>query len=205
MEDFIKFSKIPRYSRDCIITEKIDGTNAQILIQLLNDKTTVMDSFKEREWPIIKEGRFYFGITPGSRNRWITPKKDNYNFAQWVWDNQTSLFDLGPGRHFGEWWGSGIQRRYGLEEKRFSLFNVGKWNEENCPSCCHVVPVLCEGVFHTTTIESILHDLEAKGSQASPGFMDPEGIVIFHSASGNLFKKTIKDDEKPKGQGEKDV
>ena len=26
------FNKIPRLSRDCVITEKLDGTNAQILI-----------------------------------------------------------------------------------------------------------------------------------------------------------------------------
>jgi hypothetical protein len=30
--------------------------------------------------------------------------------------------------------------------------------------------------------------------------MRPEGIVVFHTASGALFKKTIEGDEKPKGQ-----
>jgi hypothetical protein len=30
--------------------------------------------------------------------------------------------------------------------------------------------------------------------------MDPEGIVIFHTASGQLFKKTLKDDEGGKGK-----
>ncbi len=28
---------------------------------------------------------------------------------------------------------------------------------------------------------------------------DPEGIIIFHTASGHLYKKTIQGDEKPKG------
>jgi len=28
-----------------------------------------------------------------------------------------------------------------------------------------------------------------------PGFMDPEGVVIFHAASGTLFKKTLHGDE----------
>lgn len=28
MPDFVKFPSIPRWSRDIIITEKIDGTNA---------------------------------------------------------------------------------------------------------------------------------------------------------------------------------
>jgi hypothetical protein len=34
----------------------------------------------------------------------------------------------------------------------------------------------------------------------APGFMDPEGIVVFHAAAGVCFKKTIKDDARPKGQ-----
>ncbi len=205
MEDFVKYQKIPRFSREIKITEKIDGTNAQILIQLLNDKTSIIESFKEREWPLIKEGRFLFGITPGSRNRWITIKKDNYGFAKWVFENQEDLFNLGPGRHFGEWWGQGIQRKYSLDEKRFSLFNVERWNPFNCPKCCHIVPVLHNGEFTTFNIDSALRILRLNGSYASPNFMDPEGIVIFHSASGTLFKKTIKNDEKPKSQGEKDV
>jgi hypothetical protein len=28
--------------------------------------------------------------------------------------------------------------------------------------------------------------------------MDPEGIVIYHTAAGTLFKKTCVDDHKPK-------
>ncbi|MES2133853.1 MAG: RNA ligase family protein [Bacteroidota bacterium] len=30
--DFLEFPKMPRLSREVIITEKIDGTNAQLLI-----------------------------------------------------------------------------------------------------------------------------------------------------------------------------
>jgi hypothetical protein len=33
---------------------------------------------------------------------------------------------------------------------------------------------------------------------AVPGFMRPEGVVIFHTASGTLYKKTVKDDHQPK-------
>jgi hypothetical protein len=78
-----------------------------------------------------------------SRSRWITPDDDNFGFAAWVEANRDELLTLGPGRHFGEWWGSGIQRGYGLPkgEKRFSLFNVSRWGESR-PACCHVVPVL---------------------------------------------------------------
>ena len=41
--------------------------------------------------------------------------------------HRLSMTFLVPGRHFGEWWGSGIQRGYGLDEKTFSLFNAYRW------------------------------------------------------------------------------
>jgi hypothetical protein len=41
--------------------------------------------------------------------------------------------------------------------------------------------------------------LERAGSAAAPGFMEPEGIVVWHEAAGTLFKKTILDDDAPKG------
>jgi hypothetical protein len=36
------------------------------------------------------------------------------------------------------------------------------------------------------------------GSYAAPGFMNPEGIVCFHTAANIGFKKTIQKDELPK-------
>jgi len=45
----------------------------------------------------------------------------------------------------------------------------------------------------------MLNEMRTGGSLAVPGYMDPEGIVVFHEASGTLFKATCKDDEKPKG------
>lgn len=178
MTDFVPFEKMARLSRGCVITEKLDGTNAQIFIH--DDGVT---------------------IEVGSRNRWITPADDNYGFAGWVERNRDDLLRLGPGRHFGEWWGSGIQRRYGLtgDDKRFSLFNTGRWlTNPDRPECCHVVPMLYAGVFSDTAVEQTLANLASGGSVAAPGFMDPEGIVVFHSASRTLFKKTIKNDEAPK-------
>jgi hypothetical protein len=59
---------------------------------------------------------------------------------------------------------------------------------------------LCQGKFNTGFINSVLEDLGVDGSKAVPGFKNPEGIVIYHTASGQLFKKTIENDEKPKGQ-----
>ena len=155
-----------------------------------------------------------------SRNRWLTTGKqnDNHAFAYWVKENAEELFQLGPGRHFGEWYGKGIQRGYGIEEKRWALFNVSKWAKRNngvylndlrektnnpkleyCPNCCEVVPILYEGMFDTQMIDIVLHQLEREGSRAVPGYFDVEGVCIFHTASGQYFKKTIVGDDKPKG------
>ena len=195
---FQEFNKIPRLSRDMIITEKIDGTNAQIAI------------FNPAELGIEGEellGEFQFPVGDyimmiGSRTRWIAPGKgtDNMGFASWVLEHSEDLLKLGEGIHYGEWWGSGIQRGYGLKEKKFSLFNVSRWGDPSTrPVCCDVVPNLYTGIFSTNTVECILSDLERDGSHAAPGYMKPEGIVIYHVAGGYYFKKTIDNDESPKG------
>lgn len=194
--DFQEFPKISRLSRECIISEKIDGTNAQIYI--------------------TEDGQFL----TGSRTRWITPEQDNYGFAAWAYAHREELMNLGVGRHFGEWWGAGCQRGYGLPkgERRWSLFNVSRWCLEGqtplriptadpriekyqdvLPACCHLVPVLYRGIFSTEECDIALSKLRATGSQAAIGFMKPEGIVCFHTASNSGFKKTLEKDEVPKG------
>jgi len=168
--EFKPFDSIPRLSKTIVISEKIDGTNA--CIHVSDDGMTV---------------------TAGSRSRWITPGDDNFGFARWVHDHTDELRGLGPGYHYGEWWGAGIQRRYGLQEKRFSLFNAGRWETER-PPCCHVVPVLYRGPFSLSAVDDELGRLAAEGSRAAPGFMQPEGIVVYHEASRQLFKKTLDGD-----------
>lgn len=175
MSDFVPFPKIPRLKRGCVITEKLDGTNAQIVIDA--------------------EGN----VRAGSRNRWITPGDDNYGFARWVYDHEDELRGLGEGQHFGEWWGNGIQRGYGLKEKRFSLFNSGRWSTDR-PACCDVVPVLYAGDFTTNTVDWVLDTLKETGSQAAPGFMRPEGIIVFMTASRHLYKVLAENDDKAKGE-----
>lgn len=171
---FKDFKKIPRLSRECVITEKIDGTNGVIYIE--NNVLWV-----------------------GSRSRWLSETSDNFGFYKWAMENREELLKLGLGYHYGEWWGVGIQRNYGLKEKRFSLFNVSKWDDfEIRPKCCEIVPILYTGLFKTDVIDTVLEDLKL-GSVAVPGFMNPEGIVIFHKPSGYLFKKTLEKDEEPKG------
>ena len=187
--DFVGFPKIARLSRECVVTEKIDGTNAQVHI------TPDLDA-------AIPAVRVVGGLAvlAGSRTRWITPSDDNFGFAAWVADHAEELVKLGPGSHFGEWWGSGIQRKYGLDHKRFSLFNTSRWSDDAArPACCHVVPVLYQGTFGTDAVRICLSDLLVNGSRAAPGFMQPEGVIVYHTAGNLYFKKTILKDEEPKG------
>lgn len=200
MLEFKSFQKIPRYSRECIITEKIDGTNASIYIGGEVDNGEQGLAF---ERGIDRGNSIYLRednvFLVASRTRWITPQDDNQGFANWAYEHKEELLKLGPGQHFGEWWGKSIQRTYGLTEKRFSLFNVSKWTDEVRPNCCGVVPILYKGMFTSEAIELTLAELKGRGSQAVLGYMNPEGIVIYHMQSGHYYKKTIVGDEKPKG------
>lgn len=210
-EEFVKFPKMARLSREVIISEKIDGTNAQVFIK-------VLEGADDPGALVCKDG---LAMYAGSRTRWITPTNDNFGFAKWVVDHADDLFLLGPGRHFGEWWGSGIQRGYGLAkgERRWSLFNTVRWClhgsaperiamadpriekwQDVLPACCGLVPVLYRGIFDTLIADEMLADLRGLGSKAAPGFMNPEGIVVFHTAANVGFKKTIEKDDTPKSE-----
>jgi hypothetical protein len=217
---FSPFPKMGRLTRTCVITEKIDGTNAQVNIV---PKSLV--SLAEDVSAVVAESADSF-MFAGSRTRYITPGEntDNAGFAAWVQEHADELFELGPGRHFGEWWGSKIQCGYGLTEKRFSLFNTSRWTDRHfiptsdgltyigegevgsmpgegkqwAPRCCYVVPVLHEGLFSERVVDNMLALLKHQGSVAAPGFMQPEGIVIYHVPTGVSFKKTLVRDESPK-------
>lgn len=192
-EKFRPFPKIPRWSREVIISEKIDGTNASIHID--------------------EEGNF----RTASRNRWITVDDDNFGFSQWAHLHKEELMKLGVGSHFGEWWGSKIQRGYGLTdgERRWSLFNVIRWCrygetpeqipcadprivkfQEELPQCVDLVPILWKGLFDYLDLEAIMSKLWQEGSRAAPGYMRPEGVVIFHTGGNTMFKKTFEGDKK---------
>lgn len=215
--EFEEWPKIARLSRDIIISEKIDGTNSSIFISDIHLEPTykgftyesntyvndsnVIATFKN------SDGIPKYTMRAGSRTKWIFPGKqsDNEGFARWALNNAEELFKLGEGHHFGEWWGSGIKRGYNLPkgEKRFSLFNISRWgiggkDETSKPNCCHVVPILYTGPFETLEIEIALYMLKHSGSEASPGFMNPEGVIVWHTAANIGFKKTIKNDEIPK-------
>lgn len=179
MQPFPKFPKIPRWLKPVFVTEKIDGTNGLIFI-----------------------GEDY--VSAGSRSRWIAPgKEDNFGFAGWVHKNENALVRvLGPGYHYGEWWGVGIQRGYDLDRRHFSLFNVGRWKEDelraaDAPSALTVVPTL--RMLSYPDSDFILEEwdkLRDYGSVAAPGYMNAEGIMLYHSAANQYFKFPFESDAK---------
>lgn len=193
---FEPFRKIPRYRREIVVTEKLDGTNATIYID--------------------GSGQIF----AGSRNRWITPEDDNFGFAAWVELNTPELLRLGAGVHRGEWWGKGVNRGYGLLTRHFSLFNTCKFclygdtpqvisKQDNpigdiyqtvLPACVGLVPVLYSGEHDQSMINGVVNVLKAQGSMAAPGYMNPEGVVIYHTAANVYFKQTIDNDSQPKGK-----
>ncbi|WP_208861723.1 RNA ligase family protein [Mycobacteroides salmoniphilum] len=178
--EFKPWPKTPRLNgASMVITEKIDGTNACIII--------------------TEDGE----VGAQSRNRLITKENDNYGFARWVDENQGQLLhDLGTGYHYGEWWGSGIQSGYGLVngEKRFSLFNTGRWaDEEFAVPGLGVVPVLFQYQLDTHYIAKAVQELSEVGSKAAPGFMNPEGVIVYIPRANQVFKVLIENDDIPKG------
>lgn len=170
---FEAWPSTPRLYRGMVITEKLDGTNAAIVI--------------------TDDGDF----ACQSRKRLITPDNDNMGFAAWAYSKREELtVFLGPGRHFGEWWGKGIQRGYDMPCRVFSLFNSHRWGPQDDmwnfrPDGLDVVPTLYRGHFDLHTVETIKTTLTVMGSVAAPGFMDPEGVIVWHPAAGAKFKSTF--------------
>lgn len=185
--EFQPFPKIPRLFRDCCITEKLDGTNASVHISETDP----------------------YEIKVASRNRLISPEDDNFGFAEYVRQNFNEFVKLGPGSHFGEWYGAGIGRGYGMSYRKFALFNTGRFCTRNSlgshtdktliPDIFEVVPIIYQGPFTENAVRLALTALK-NGSYARPGYINPEGIVIFHYASRQYFKVTLENDGVPKGK-----
>ena len=183
--EFEGFAKIPRLTKGFHLSEKIDGTNAQIYIGQINAEGfigTPVDMDYDR-------GLFMFA---GSRKRYITPEDDNFGFARWCLDNAEELYKLGPGRHFGEWFGPGIQKNpLNVSEKRLAMFNP-KWIDQG-PECIEVVPQL--GLVTHDQIDEALRNLYDSGTQVKGGEGEAEGIMLYHEASQQIYKRTFHNDE----------
>lgn len=199
--EFLSWSKIPRFNREWEITEKIDGTNGVLYWTDQND-----GRFDSLLTLATVDGLHLFA---GSRKRWLSPGSDNFGFATWAKENAEGLRSLGPGRHYGEWYGQGINRGYGLLERRFALFNTKfteSWDfgiepDQGFPKGVDVVPVLTTvmGQHLNSEIRSALDWMKSMGSSIAPGFENPEGIVVRHVQHGDRFKVLLEGDELPKG------
>lgn len=201
--EFKSFGEIKRLGKIHLsITQKLHGTNAQIYIydeeipdtvNFLEDGTTVPAT--ERK------------LICGSRTRWIYPGDDNFGFAGFVNQHKQAFIEkLGPGRHYGEWIGPGINSGEGLKEKTFALFNWEKEYPSGLPPQTILVPVLFDGFLEDVLdfkilISEVMESLKDEGSKLVPGFMRPEGIVI--DLNGQRFKKVFAPEEtqwiKPSG------
>lgn len=186
-ERFEAWPKTKRLFRQVTVTEKIDGTNACI----------VFDDNGE--------------MFAQSRNRVITTANDNAGFAAWAYKNQGELFTiLGPGRHYGEWWGQGIGRKYDMGHKVFSTFNTAGWyrtgedgldsrSTRAATSGIHdqitVVPTLYGGVFSEEEIRRVAKDLfegtSIAASRFGKTFDKPEGVCIYLREIDTVMKYTF--------------
>lgn len=195
--EFKSWGSTTRENKNKTITEKIDGTNACI---------------------VIYNGK----VSAQSRKRIITPDDDNYGFAKWVYDNAGVLMDtLGYGYHYGEWYGEGIQKNpLGIEGKRFALFWATKYTEQNGYELNKVdgletVPLLHHGQCDVWTIPNIMQDLDTYGSKVVgakttlvgsevPGMGDlvyqynraasAEGIIIWNNETRTRTKMLLEND-----------
>lgn len=208
---FEAWPKTPRlFKESMVITEKIDGTNSAVGIKSYPPGSIVAEGFGDAR--LIETGEADYLVYAQSRNRIILPVyfggkgADNYGFAEWVWSNAHELARvLGEGLHYGEWWGHGIGRGYGMEMRYFSLFNTSRWRHLASPEAreaikppeaLRVVPVLSIHTLDTDVIRETLSMLGAAGSQAAPGYDNPEGICVFLQAAQRTFKVTFDDTHK---------
>lgn len=188
MGQFKGWGSTPRWHKGLTVTEKINGTNACVLIY---------------------DGQ----VKAQSRKRMITPDDDNYGFAKWVYDNAGVLMDtLGFGYHYGEWFGPGIQGNpLGVESKRFALFHATKYTEDNGYELNKVdgletVPLLFHGQANWMTIGDILQGLDTWGTNVTgakswideeTGFSHSaaaEGIIVWHKETQQKYKILLEDD-----------
>jgi RNA ligase len=202
MAEHVKFGSIPRLFRPVVITEKIDGTNAAVHVEVVMSPIPAtprgLDVQTEPGDIVDWEHDRVLRVTAQSRTRLITVADDNFGFARWVASHAGPLTEtLGEGLHFGEWWGYKIQRGYDLakDERRFSLFNVKKWAHLDGTQVkgLHVVPVVAEPDLSDDIlgISEAANSLRSTGSLAAPGFDNPEGIVVYWPSGSVLFKYTF--------------
>ena len=200
MSNYASFPSIERLENIyCVISEKVDGTNGLIEI---NEVFPVGEP---------KEIQIRFG----SRNRYITFNNDNADFANFFRHYEARFKDVAadiilkelevsgetltecqeqyPLRIYGEWFGSGIQRGYGLKDKffmPFSTFYAEKLIEYQVPNI--VKPnIMYTGKFNKLTADMCMNTLAIHGSGIIKDYKRPEGIVIHFPKYNFRLKQTF--------------
>jgi hypothetical protein len=198
--EFKSWPSIPRLSKEKVtVTEKIDGSNSCVRIRPFN-----IDDDRANQVDTVSIDGDQYTIWAQSRKRLLQPvkEKDNFGFARWVYDNAHSLVGvLGSGDHYGEWWGLGIQRGYGLKEKRFSLFNAPRWYEtlhhteaRSEIANLYIVPTLFAGQFYDLDVTGLRDDLDQNGSKAVSGFKS-EGMVVYLRELNASYKVLLENND----------
>lgn len=170
----------------CVITEKIDGTNGLI-----------------EYWIDSNPNHFpYCQVRFGSRNRYITTTDDNSGFANFFFSHKSRILEIIGNleepptqsiRIYGEWFGKGIQRGYGLDQKYFmpfSSFWAEKMIEAGIPNIKEPA-ILYTGKFIEAEVDHQMGILKFDGSHVVPGYRNPEGIVIYFSHYNFRLKQTF--------------
>ncbi|THV39662.1 RNA ligase family protein [Glycomyces buryatensis] len=198
-----KWPKTPRLTTPFVITEKLDGTNACVAISRLGDRDGV--SAADLDFPehygvtVAFTHGACFAVRAASRTRWIAPgDRDNFGFAGWVRENAEALTVLGVGRHYGEWFGRGIQRGYGMSNRCFALFDE-KWRNAlpyGLPPNVGVVPRVATAAGHELTkrVAWALDHLDKDGSYVGAPGAVAEGVVVTSMNSNPIRFKALADE-----------
>jgi hypothetical protein len=181
MTEFKAWPKINRFTQPFVtITEKIDGTNACVIVE--DGKV------------IGAQSRSQLLVHDNSGE--LTKYNDNAGFAQYVIENQNTLFALGDGYHYGEWAGPGIQKNpHNLNQKYFFLFNTGRFVNDEAVSLfpyVRVVPTLYSGYYEDGIVESVMNMLNISAKEK--GYI-PEGVCIYWHNFDKYSKATFKNSE----------
>lgn len=179
----IEFAPWPKIGRigDSIqvqITEKIDGTNACI---------------------VVEGGEI---VACQSRKKFIVPGDDNAGFAGWAYKNRHVLAEvLGDGHHYGEWAGPAIQKNpMNLSKKKFFLFDPRRYDfqwEDRLDLVLDggnlgKVPVLYEGAYFSELTERVMFDLAVNSRLRG---YEAEGIITWWAPFRTMTKTTFKHSE----------
>ena len=142
MKEFKKFQKIKREEMLYVrCSQKINGTNCHVV-------------FDNGKW------------LAASKNRYLKKDSDHFGFYRFVEENYIELFNiLGPGTHYGEWCGKGIQNGEGLSNRHWVLFsqkyvNILNFTKKNILEnhICYKAPIIIQGRpvdFRLKTVKEI--------------------------------------------------